>query len=206
MRMTNVGSVDFPNCRVGDPGDPNACRVVMAVHHQNPRQIEPILHLLRSNGYSVTTMEACSATPHKTIELLGTMIGLSDRFLPAQGVWLDADQRRAWVGENEVHLTKLEFDVLSTLVRSPGRVFSREMLIEMVWGYSFHMNPRVVDAAMKRLRKKLSKSGTVDVLETVRGIGYRAAPPPPARLRKHKFNHLSAEPAEGRVLLAVCAP
>ena len=66
-------------------------------------------------------------------------------------------------------LTAREFELLRELLSSPGRVFTREILLAKLWGYDFFGDERVVDSHIKNLRKKLG----VDYIETVRGVGYR---------------------------------
>jgi two-component system alkaline phosphatase synthesis response regulator PhoP len=73
-------------------------------------------------------------------------------------------------GENVV-LTQKEFELLCLLLRSPGVVFSREQLIEQVWGYAFTGETRTVDVHVRTLRQKLGAAG--DCIETVRGYGYK---------------------------------
>lgn len=68
-------------------------------------------------------------------------------------------------------LTTREFELLQALISSPGRVFTREVLLAKLWGYDFFGDERVVDSHIKNLRHKM---GT-DYIETVRGVGYRAA-------------------------------
>ena len=68
-------------------------------------------------------------------------------------------------------LTAREFELLRTLISRPGRVFTREVLLDQLWGYDFFGDERVVDSHIKNLRHKL---GT-NYIETVRGVGYRAA-------------------------------
>jgi DNA-binding response OmpR family regulator len=70
----------------------------------------------------------------------------------------------------------LEFDLLLYLARQPGRVLSREQLLEQVWGYDYHGDLRAVDAAVKRLRSRLREAGLgIDPIATVRGVGYKLA-------------------------------
>jgi two-component system phosphate regulon response regulator PhoB len=88
---------------------------------------------------------------------------------------VDVDSHRAWVDEVEVQLTPLEFKLLVTLMARLGRVQSREQLLEDVWEMSSELETRTVDTHVKRLREKLG-SGR-DLLETVRGIGYRLVDP-----------------------------
>ena len=72
-------------------------------------------------------------------------------------------------------LTTREFDLLYTFLHAPGRVFTREMLLARLWGYDFYGDERVVDSHIKNLRHKLGRN----YIETVRGVGYRAAKPDP---------------------------
>ena len=69
-----------------------------------------------------------------------------------------------------------EFDLLEFLMRSPGVVFSRETLLQRVWGWDFDGGSRTVDVHVQTLRSKLGdahKGGHSDLIETVRGVGYR---------------------------------
>jgi two-component system phosphate regulon response regulator PhoB len=88
---------------------------------------------------------------------------------------VDVDAHRAFVDGVEMDLTPLEFRLLSTFMSRLGRVQSREQLLEDVWEMSPDVETRTVDTHVKRLREKLG-SGR-DVLETVRGIGYRMVDP-----------------------------
>ena len=84
------------------------------------------------------------------------------------------DLHQVLVSGREVALTSTEFDLLLFLAKRPGRVQSREHLLEQVWGYNSAGYARTVDTHMRRLRQKL---GVVqDCLETVRGVGYRFNP------------------------------
>ena len=77
------------------------------------------------------------------------------------------------VGDSEVVLTAKEFDLLHCLMGRPGRVFSRDRLLEEVWGSDIAVTSRTVDTHLKRLREKLGPAGAL--IETVRGVGYRFA-------------------------------
>jgi DNA-binding response OmpR family regulator len=73
-----------------------------------------------------------------------------------------------------VELTRKEFDLLASLVRSPGRVFGREELLDLVWGQDGFVEPRTVDVHVARLRAKFTASRVPEPgIETVRGVGYR---------------------------------
>lgn len=75
---------------------------------------------------------------------------------------------------NEVHLTKTEFRLLVELAASPGRVFSREVLLERVWGYGYFGDGRLVDVHIRRLRMKIENDpANPRHVVTVRGLGYK---------------------------------
>jgi two-component system phosphate regulon response regulator PhoB len=90
-------------------------------------------------------------------------------------VKLDLDAHRAYVDGTEVELTPLEFRLLHLLVTRAGRVQSRERLLTDVWEMSSELETRTVDTHVKRLREKLGVAR--DLLETVRGVGYRMVDP-----------------------------
>ena len=87
-----------------------------------------------------------------------------------RGLTLDPDAVEVRLdGRVLEQLTAREFELLRELLSSPGRVFTREILLAKLWGYDFFGDERVVDSHIKNLRKKLG----VDYIETVRGVGYR---------------------------------
>jgi DNA-binding response OmpR family regulator len=87
---------------------------------------------------------------------------------------VDEARHEARLGAVLLDLTALEFAVLVTLARAAGRVFTREQLLEDVWGYDYMGDLRVVDAVVKRLRAKLREAAPDDdVIATVRGVGYK---------------------------------
>ncbi len=81
------------------------------------------------------------------------------------------DMATVKVNGKEIELTSKEFDILLTLIKNPGRVYSRERLLEMLWDYSAIVDERIVDSHIKNLRHKVGEG----VIETVRGRGYRVA-------------------------------
>lgn len=117
------------------------------------------------------------AKPFGMMELLSRIRALLRRTnngnAPLRLGCLEVDPARHTVhvrGE-EVVLTQKEFEVLCLLLRSRGRVLSRETLIEQVWGYAFTGESRTVDVHMRTLRQKLGEAGAY--IETVRGYGYK---------------------------------
>lgn len=90
------------------------------------------------------------------------------------GLWMDDRTHEARWQEQPLELTALEFDLLLTLGLHPNQVFSREKLLEQVWGYNYYGDARVVDAAVKRLRYKFAQvADQPDPIATVRGVGYK---------------------------------
>ena len=87
---------------------------------------------------------------------------------------IDFDKRTVDVRGEPVRLTYVEFEILAALARSPGRVFSRGVLLERVWGDSAYRDPRTVDVHIRHLREKLEEDPkNPELLFTVRGVGYR---------------------------------
>jgi DNA-binding response OmpR family regulator len=91
-------------------------------------------------------------------------------------VELDLATREVRVGGAPVALTKIEFDLLSALAENVRRVRTRDQLREQVWGESWLADEHAVDVHISNLRRKLGAAGAVDVITTVRGIGYRIGP------------------------------
>ena len=90
------------------------------------------------------------------------------------GLHLDLERREVRVGDTLLDLTRLEFDLLYTLLLNAGRVLTRERLLEQVWGYDFAGDTRAVDSAVKRLRAGLRAAAPqADAIEAVRGVGYK---------------------------------
>lgn len=85
------------------------------------------------------------------------------------GLEMDNQQRSCIFNDHEITLTKMEFDLLYLLASSPKQTFSREKLLDKVWGLENYPTTRTVDTHVLQLRHKLSS----DIIETVRGIGYR---------------------------------
>jgi two-component system phosphate regulon response regulator PhoB len=85
---------------------------------------------------------------------------------------LDRETHRVRRGGRELHLGPKEFDLLEFLMQSPGRVFSREQLLNSVWGRDVYVDERTVDVHVGRLRKAINRGRSKDPIRTVRGAGY----------------------------------
>ncbi len=89
------------------------------------------------------------------------------------GVSLDEGQRCAWKDGQRVELTAREFDLISLLMHNPGFVYSREQLLDKVWGYDYQGDYRTVDVHVRRLREKLERdSANPELILTKWGVGY----------------------------------
>ncbi len=83
---------------------------------------------------------------------------------------IDLAERRVWLEQQLIELTAIEFDLLVTLAQNQRMVFSREQLLQKVWGYEFFGDTRVVDVHIGHIRQKL---GNAQLIETIRSVGYR---------------------------------
>jgi len=95
--------------------------------------------------------------------------------LSSGDIALDTARHQVRVKDEEVVLTALEFRLLRTLLERSDRVQTREVLLSDVWGIQAEIHTRTVDTHIKRLREKLGPAG--DIIETVRGVGYKLSPP-----------------------------
>ena len=87
---------------------------------------------------------------------------------------IDFEKRSVIVRGEPAQLTYVEFEILAALARAPGRVFSRTMLLERVWGDAAYRDPRTIDVHIRHLREKLeAEPNTPELILTVRGVGYR---------------------------------
>ncbi|HVH23984.1 MAG TPA: MtrAB system response regulator MtrA [Pseudonocardia sp.] len=93
-------------------------------------------------------------------------------------VTIDVPAHQVERGGKQIALTPLEFDLLVALARKPRQVFTREVLLEQVWGYRHAADTRLVNVHVQRLRSKVERDPEhPEVVLTVRGVGYKAGPP-----------------------------
>jgi DNA-binding response OmpR family regulator len=93
------------------------------------------------------------------------------------GLRIDLGRRDVEVSGRTVQLTYVEFELLRTMAASPGRVFTREMLLQALWGGSDYREPRTIDVHVRHLREKLEQDPSEpEYILTVRGVGYRFRP------------------------------
>lgn len=86
---------------------------------------------------------------------------------------IDLSKYQATIDNHPLTLTAKEFDLLALLARNPGQVFTRDFLLDKLWGYTYYGDTRTVDVHIRRLRQKLSEFELEDYIETVRGVGYK---------------------------------
>jgi two-component system phosphate regulon response regulator PhoB len=118
--------------------------------------------------------------PYSVAELMARVRTQLRRVRPAsvgerleyQDIILDASTHRVTRQDRELKLGPTEFRLLATFMEKPGRVFSREQLLDRVWGRDIYVDTRTVDVHIGRLRKALMSQGGGDPLRTVRGSGY----------------------------------
>jgi two-component system, OmpR family, phosphate regulon response regulator PhoB len=118
--------------------------------------------------------------PFSVPELLARVRALLRRAKPARianllvagDIELDRETHRVRRGGRELHLGPTEFKLLEFLMQSPGRVFSREQLLDGVWGHDVYIDERTVDVHVGRLRKAINRPRRPDPIRTVRGSGY----------------------------------
>jgi two-component system, OmpR family, phosphate regulon response regulator PhoB len=97
---------------------------------------------------------------------------VSDESLTFADVAMDLAAHRVVRNGRPIHLGPTEFRLLRFLLEHPGRVFSRERLLDAVWGHDVYVEPRTVDVHIRRLRKALNGPHDVDIIRTVRSAGY----------------------------------
>ncbi len=118
--------------------------------------------------------------PFSTAELVARVRAVLRRIRPALvedtvaygDIKIDRSAHRVWREETEIHLGPTEFRLLDHLIQHPGRVFSREQLLNAVWGSDVFVEVRTVDVHVGRLRKALTKKEHADPIRTVRAAGY----------------------------------
>ena len=98
----------------------------------------------------------------------------AERPIEVLGLRIDPAKRTVTLGGESVATTFVEFEILNALARSPGRVFTRDMLLSRVWGDSAYRDPRTIDVHIRHLREKIERDAKEpDFIFTVRGVGYR---------------------------------
>ncbi|HYZ31706.1 MAG TPA: phosphate regulon transcriptional regulator PhoB [Crenalkalicoccus sp.] len=116
------------------------------------------------------TMESLLARIRALLRRSGTIANKGT--LVYRDLVMDQDAHRVSRGGRALHLGPTEYRLLEFFMQHPGRVFSREQLLDAVWGRDIHVEPRTVDVHIRRLRKAINQPGEADVIRTVRSAGY----------------------------------
>ena len=101
--------------------------------------------------------------------------GDATNIMQFKNLTVDMISREVKVDQTRIDLTAREFNLLTLLLRSPDRVYTRTQILEHLWGYDFDPQTNVVDVYIRRLRNKLAEVSSSPKIETVRGVGYRMA-------------------------------
>jgi two-component system response regulator ResD len=126
-------------------------------------RVRAILRRVGSSEGEVPMVGASSSVPSSTANTVLRFPGLS----------IDLPARQVEVNEAEVALTPTEFDLLALLAQSPGRVFTREILMNKVWGYDYLGDGHTIDVHISALRKKIEGNSEHRYITTVWSVGYR---------------------------------
>ena len=118
--------------------------------------------------------------PYSVVELMARVRAQLRRVRPStvgqrlefEDIVLDAESHKVSRAGDQIKLGPTEFRLLSTFMEKPGRVWSREQLLDRVWGRDIYVDTRTVDVHIGRLRKVLTQNGGEDPVRTVRGAGY----------------------------------
>lgn len=97
---------------------------------------------------------------------------IEEQILRWRDVAINPETREAWRDGDPLELTQREFDLLAVFIREPRRVFSKDHLLELVWGHDFEGGPNIVETYISYLRAKIDRPEQRSFIRTVRGVGY----------------------------------
>jgi DNA-binding response OmpR family regulator len=181
LEAARAGGVDLILLDIGLPklDGLEVCRQIRSSGHAIP------VLILTARADEVDTVIGLDAgaddyvtKPFRLAELLARVRALLRRGATesrvVQGVRVDADARRAWLGEDEIDLTSKEFDLLSLLVAEAGKVVTREQIMRQVWDSKWWGSTKTLDMHVSWLRRKLGDDAhSPRFITTVRGVGFR---------------------------------
>jgi len=176
-----AGGVDLILLDIGLPklDGLEVCRQIRSAGHATP------VLILTARADEVDTVIGLDAgaddyvtKPFRLAELLARVRALLRRGASesrvVQGVRIDADARRAWVGDKEIELTSKEFDLLALLLAEAGKVVTREQIMRQVWDSKWWGSTKTLDMHVSWLRRKLGDDAhNPRFITTVRGVGFR---------------------------------
>jgi two-component system, OmpR family, response regulator QseB len=98
---------------------------------------------------------------------------IQEQIVQLQNITVNLTNRTVSYEDQEILLTPREFQLLDLLIRNKGQVLSREIIYDRVWGYDSEASMKTIDATVKLLRKKLHRDGLENIIQSVRGVGYK---------------------------------
>lgn len=128
---------------------------------------------LGADDYVVKPFSSSELVARVRAVLRRAMPGGEDETIEVDGLTLDTASQRVSAGESSVKLGPTEFRLLRFFMSNPERVYSREQMLDRVWGQNVYVEERTVDVHIRRLRKALAPHGFDAFIQTVRGSGYR---------------------------------
>ena len=164
------------------PGDPDMAEFLDALKNHSPPF--PIIALVPSGEFAdyagLSDVDDFVMSPYRPLEVAMRVQRLLRRTKPAEGpavlnngdLAIDLARYEVSLGGKKVDLTFKEYELLRFLASTPGKVFTRETLLNRVWGYDYFGGTRTVDVHVRRLRSKIETT-TISFIETVRNVGYR---------------------------------
>ena len=158
--------------------DKRTARIPIIMLTAKAEEIDKVLGLeLGADDYVVKPFSVREVMARvKAVLRRSSQEGPQEETLQIDCLRLDFSSYQAWLAGEELVLTPKEFELLKLLVTSPGRAFSRDELLERIWGYEYYGDTRTVDVHIRHLRAKLGeRPGLSERIETVRGVGYRFA-------------------------------
>ena len=165
-------------------GDTDVAWAVARALREHAAATLPVLLLVRGNALDELTMrdelfdDFCLDPFHpreleaRLAHLAAASNGGSTEIIEYGPLRINLDTYEAVVDERPLDLTYMEYELLRFLASQPGRVFTREALLNQVWGYEYYGGARTVDVHVRRLRAKLGEENA-DLIQTVRSVGYR---------------------------------
>lgn len=168
----------------GDAGLSDSAWAVVRALREHASATLPVLVLVRGNNLDELTMrdelfdDFCLDPFHpreleaRLAHLMAAAVGPETEIITYGPLRINLDTYEAVVDEQPLDLTYMEYELLRFLASQPGRVFTREALLNQVWGYEYYGGARTVDVHIRRLRAKLGEENA-DLIQTVRSVGYR---------------------------------
>jgi two-component system phosphate regulon response regulator PhoB len=166
--------------------DPSLVEIVRQIRRMGEKRSIPVL-MLTARGEEADKVYGLESgaddyvvKPFSPSELIARIRALLRRATPDMDLevlsfgdlMIDLTEYKVVRGGTPLHLGPTEFRLLRVLMEKPGRVFSREQLLDKAWGHNIYVELRTVDVHIRRLRRTLNKGGRPDLIRTVRGAGY----------------------------------